>query len=150
MSRSLGDAYLRPLVIATPETQMQQWEWQLPNAEQTTHGPPGRQEIPPPPSFLIIASDGLWDVMSNQEAVDTVAEVCGVCGWGQPAYPTDNDGSGSGSGSGVSPPSQSRDERTCIAAQRSALELVKRAQMKGTSDNTTVLVALLPLPLPRG
>jgi serine/threonine protein phosphatase PrpC len=35
----------------------------------------GAQTMASVPCFLILASDGLWDVMSNEEAVDMVAEV---------------------------------------------------------------------------
>ena len=35
----------------------------------------GRVQLLPEDSMLIMASDGLWDVLSDQQAVDT-AEVC--------------------------------------------------------------------------
>ncbi|XP_075509668.1 protein phosphatase 2C 7-like isoform X2 [Primulina tabacum] len=50
MSRSIGDRYLRPFVIADPELMF------IPRAKED--------------ECLILASDGLWDVMTNQEACD--------------------------------------------------------------------------------
>jgi len=52
VSRAFGDGSLRPFVIAEPQL----------------------EEVPLTPSdeFVIIASDGLWDVVSNQEACDMV------------------------------------------------------------------------------
>ncbi|KAL9306470.1 Protein phosphatase 2C 7 [Arabidopsis thaliana] len=50
MSRSIGDQYLEPFVIPDPEV---------------TFMPRARED-----ECLILASDGLWDVMSNQEACD--------------------------------------------------------------------------------
>ncbi|KAK1283492.1 putative protein phosphatase 2C 75 [Acorus calamus] len=55
MSRALGDKYLKPVVIAEPEITITQR-----TAED---------------EFLILASDGLWDVLSNDTACD-VARRC--------------------------------------------------------------------------
>eukprot|EP00735_Rhodelphis_limneticus_P004238 TRINITY_DN15808_c0_g1::TRINITY_DN15808_c0_g1_i1::g.25553::m.25553 TRINITY_DN15808_c0_g1::TRINITY_DN15808_c0_g1_i1::g.25553 ORF type:complete len:353 (+),score=34.28,sp/Q8RXV3/P2C59_ARATH/45.25/2e-63,PP2C/PF00481.16/2.1e-69,PP2C_2/PF13672.1/2.1e-05,SpoIIE/PF07228.7/0.15 TRINITY_DN15808_c0_g1_i1:181-1239(+) len=52
MSRAIGDRSLKNYVIATPEVQT--------------------YNLTPKDEFLILACDGLWDVMSNQEAVDFV------------------------------------------------------------------------------
>lgn len=52
VSRGLGDSHLKHWVIADPETTV--------------------QKINPECEFLILASDGLWDKVSNQEAVDIV------------------------------------------------------------------------------
>ncbi|KAI4302430.1 hypothetical protein MLD38_038175 [Melastoma candidum] len=52
VSRSIGDRHLKRWVIAEPETRI------LP--------------ITPQSEFLILASDGLWDRVTNQEAVDVV------------------------------------------------------------------------------
>jgi serine/threonine protein phosphatase PrpC len=50
VSRAIGDHCLRPYVIPEPELLM---------VERT-----------PDDEVLVMASDGLWDVMNNQEAVD--------------------------------------------------------------------------------
>ncbi|ESQ51507.1 hypothetical protein EUTSA_v10017990mg [Eutrema salsugineum] len=50
VSRGIGDAQLKKWVIAEPETKM--------------------LRIDQEHEFLILASDGLWDKVSNQEAVD--------------------------------------------------------------------------------
>lgn len=58
MSRSFGDLRLKepqPLVISEPEIRV--------------------EELTPKDQFIIIASDGLWDVLSDQKAVD-VARKC--------------------------------------------------------------------------
>ncbi|XP_059627959.1 probable protein phosphatase 2C 25 [Cornus florida] len=56
VSRGLGDRHLKQWVIAEPETKI------LRNT--------------PECEFLILASDGLWDKVSNQEAVDVVRSLC--------------------------------------------------------------------------
>ncbi|KAJ4909800.1 putative protein phosphatase 2C 14 [Raphanus sativus] len=55
ISRSIGDAHLKKWVVAEPETRIFDLEQDM--------------------EFLVLASDGLWDVVSNQEAVDTVLTV---------------------------------------------------------------------------
>uniref|UniRef100_A0A1D1Z664 protein-serine/threonine phosphatase n=1 Tax=Anthurium amnicola TaxID=1678845 RepID=A0A1D1Z664_9ARAE len=55
MSRALGDKYLKPVVISEPEISF--------------------TERTPDDEFLIIASDGLWDVLSNDLACD-IARRC--------------------------------------------------------------------------
>lgn len=56
VSRGIGDQYLKQWVIAEPETRVLGLEPEL--------------------EFLILASDGLWDKVSNQEAVDLVRPLC--------------------------------------------------------------------------
>ncbi|KAE9460999.1 hypothetical protein C3L33_07103, partial [Rhododendron williamsianum] len=56
VSRGIGDRHLKQWVTAEPETKILKIE---PNFE-----------------FLILASDGLWDKVSNQEAVDIARPLC--------------------------------------------------------------------------
>ncbi|RAL54916.1 hypothetical protein DM860_013612 [Cuscuta australis] len=56
VSRGIGDSGLKRWVIAEPETTVISTE--------------------PEFEFLILASDGVWDKVSNQEAVDTVRSSC--------------------------------------------------------------------------
>ncbi|KAK4427132.1 putative protein phosphatase 2C 25 [Sesamum alatum] len=56
VSRGIGDQYLKQWVIAEPETKVLRLE----------------QEH----EFLLLASDGLWDKVSNQEAVDIAHRLC--------------------------------------------------------------------------
>ncbi|KAL1550385.1 protein-serine/threonine phosphatase [Salvia divinorum] len=56
VSRSIGDAHLKDWVMAEPDTQL-------------IHLTPDMQ-------YLVLASDGLWDEVSNQEAVDIVMQSC--------------------------------------------------------------------------
>ncbi|CAH8313391.1 unnamed protein product [Eruca vesicaria subsp. sativa] len=56
VSRGIGDAHLKKWVIAEPETKM--------------------LRIDEEHEFLILASDGLWDKVSNQEAVDIARPFC--------------------------------------------------------------------------
>lgn len=56
MSRGIGDQYLKQWVIAEPETTI--------------------LELKPELEFLVLASDGLWDKVSNQEVVDTARPLC--------------------------------------------------------------------------
>ncbi|XP_043723978.1 probable protein phosphatase 2C 25 [Telopea speciosissima] len=56
VSRGIGDRSLKQWVIAEPETKV--------------------LNIKPECEFLILASDGLWDKVTNQEAVDMVRPLC--------------------------------------------------------------------------
>ncbi|KAK6135796.1 hypothetical protein DH2020_030491 [Rehmannia glutinosa] len=56
VSRAIGDRHLKQWVIAEPKTKV--------------------LKIEPECEFLILASDGLWENVSNQEAVDVVRSLC--------------------------------------------------------------------------
>lgn len=56
MSRGIGDRYLKQWIIAEPETKV--------------------VGLHPELEFLVLASDGLWDKVSNQEAVDAARPLC--------------------------------------------------------------------------
>jgi protein phosphatase 1L len=65
ITRSIGDANLSPVLSRIPHVvSMRREEIRQQCGE--------NREIP---CFVVLASDGLWDVMSNQEAVDMVAQV---------------------------------------------------------------------------
>ncbi|OMO81640.1 phosphatase 2C (PP2C)-like protein [Corchorus olitorius] len=55
VSRSIGDAHLKDWVLADPDTEI--------------------FKLTPEMEFLVLASDGLWEEVSSQEAVDIVARV---------------------------------------------------------------------------
>ena len=80
---------------------------------------------PPPPqsSFRIIACDGVWDVMEDQDAVDLIRAHMG----------SSSGGGGSGGPVPLAP------GRVKTAAQA----LVDAALAKGSTDNVTVLVVFL-------
>jgi len=104
-----GDRYLKPYVIAEPEVKC------IKRAEDD--------------ECLILASDGLWDVMSNEVVCDIARKALNCRRNGQPpsaeaAVGTDDE----------SP-----------AAQAAAL-LVKLALAKGSSDNISVVVVDLKAP----
>ncbi|KAL6529676.1 hypothetical protein OROGR_015299 [Orobanche gracilis] len=56
VSRGIGDHYLKQWVTAEPETKVLKLE--------------------PEHEFLLLASDGLWDKVSNQEAIDVARPLC--------------------------------------------------------------------------
>ncbi|CAK7330541.1 unnamed protein product [Dovyalis caffra] len=56
VSRGIGDPHLKQWVIAEPDTEI--------------------VRIKPEHEFLILASDGLWDKVGNQEAVDITRHLC--------------------------------------------------------------------------
>ncbi|CAK7352878.1 unnamed protein product [Dovyalis caffra] len=103
MSRSIGDRYLKPWIIPEPEVMF------IPRAKED--------------ECLILASDGLWDVMSNEEACDLARKRILV--WHKK--------------NGVTLPS-SRGEGIDPAAQAAAEYLSNRALQKGSKDNITVIV----------
>ncbi|CAM8892783.1 unnamed protein product [Rhodiola kirilowii] len=58
VSRGVGDRHLKKWIISEPETTV--------------------LKLQPDHELLILASDGLWDKVCNQEAVDIVASVCNL------------------------------------------------------------------------
>ncbi|PHU16212.1 putative protein phosphatase 2C 25 [Capsicum chinense] len=64
VSRGIGDQYLKQWVTAEPETRI--------------------LGLNPELEFLVLASDGLWDTVSNQEAVDIARPLCTGNGMQQP------------------------------------------------------------------
>ncbi|PON64258.1 Protein phosphatase [Parasponia andersonii] len=73
VSRSIGDAHLKAWLLAEPETTILQ--------------------LTPDMEFLVLASDGLWEEVSNQEAIDTVKRLCSADKKLAPSedYPKEND-----------------------------------------------------------
>ncbi|KAF3571212.1 hypothetical protein F2Q69_00060997 [Brassica cretica] len=103
MSRSIGDQYLEPYVIPEPEV---------------TFMPRARED-----ECLILASDGLWDVMSNQDACEFARRR--ILWWHKKngALPLAERGVG--------------EDQACQAA---ADYLSKLALQKGSTDNISVIV----------
>ncbi|KAJ9702040.1 hypothetical protein PVL29_003993 [Vitis rotundifolia] len=104
MSRSIGDRYLKPWIIPEPEV---------------TFIPRARED-----ECLVLASDGLWDVMTNEEVCDIARRR--ILLWhkknGVTTLPSER-------GQGIDP-----------AAQAAAECLSNRALQKGSKDNITVIV----------
>ncbi|CAN6442013.1 unnamed protein product [Victoria cruziana] len=103
MSRSIGDRYLKPWIIPEPEvtfvSRMKEDE------------------------CLILASDGLWDVIPNEEACDIARRR--ILHWYKK----------NGSTSSIE-----RSQGVDLAAQSAADHLSKLALQRGTKDNVTVIV----------
>ncbi|KAM0968107.1 hypothetical protein ACFX13_016831 [Malus domestica] len=104
MSRSIGDRYLKPCIIPEPEVMF------IPRTKDD--------------ECLVLASDGLWDVMSNEEVCDLARRR--ILLWhkknGADGLPLER-------GEGIDP-----------AAQAAAEFLSNRALQKGSKDNITVIV----------
>ncbi|OMO86502.1 phosphatase 2C (PP2C)-like protein [Corchorus olitorius] len=103
MSRSIGDRYLKPWIIPDPEVMF------IPRVKED--------------ECLILASDGLWDVMTNEEACDLARRR--ILQWHKKNGTTLT----SERGVTIDP-----------AAQAAAEYLSNRALQKGSKDNITVIV----------
>ncbi|XP_057799721.1 protein phosphatase 2C 50-like [Salvia miltiorrhiza] len=103
MSRSIGDRYLKPWIIPDPEVMFV---------------PRTRED-----DCLVVASDGLWDVMTNDEACDLARRR--ILLWHK--------------NNGVSLPLE-RGEGIDPAAQAAAEYLSNRALQKGSKDNISIVV----------
>ncbi|XVF48706.1 hypothetical protein PTKIN_Ptkin03bG0211300 [Pterospermum kingtungense] len=103
MSRSIGDRYLKPWIIPEPEVMF------VPRVKED--------------ECLILASDGLWDVMTNEEACDLARRR--ILQWHKK--------------NGTTLASE-RGETIDPAAQSAAEYLSNRALQKGSKDNITVVV----------
>ncbi|PQQ08871.1 protein phosphatase 2C 77 [Prunus yedoensis var. nudiflora] len=104
MSRSIGDRYLKPWIIPDPEVVFVSREKE--------------------DECLILASDGLWDFMTNQEACDIARRR--ILLWHK-KY-------------GDTTMSMERGEGVDPAAQAAADYLSRLALQKGSKDNITVVV----------
>ncbi|KAF5733835.1 protein phosphatase 2C 37 [Tripterygium wilfordii] len=110
MSRAIGDNYLKPYVIPDPEVTV---------TERTAED-----------ECLILASDGLWDVVSN----DTACGVARMCLRSQkPPSPPCSPGSDSAVGSS----SAGSSDKACSDA---AILLTKLALARHSTDNVSVVV----------
>ncbi|XP_054799620.1 protein phosphatase 2C 51-like [Prosopis cineraria] len=99
-SRSIGDQYLRPYVISKPEVTV---------TKRTNED-----------EFLILASDGLWDVISSEAACEVVRKCL----------------------SGQARRNSPELENQSLASEAAAL-LAELAMAKGSGDNTSVIVVEL-------
>jgi len=100
-----GDRYLKPFVIPKPEVTV------FPRAKDD--------------DCLILASDGLWDIVTNEEACKVARRQIQM--WHKNNSVTSSLCDGS-------------DESTDPAAQAAADYLMRLALKKGTEDNITVIV----------
>jgi protein phosphatase 2C len=140
MSRAIGDGYLKPFVISDPEVRV---------VERND----GEDE------FLILASDGLWDVVSNVVACNVVRACLRsreprLGGEEDQSSPTSNlsprQSSGSSgeedagpsdsAGSGSDSDSEGGEEKACADA---AILLTKLALARHSADNVSVVVVNL-------
>ncbi|KAL0799723.1 hypothetical protein Bca101_054898 [Brassica carinata] len=103
LSRSIGDEYLKPYVIPDPEVTF------MPRAKED--------------DCLILASDGLWDVMSNQEACKFARKRILIWHKKNEAMSLDERGVG--------------EDHAC---QSAADYLSKLALRKGSKDNVSIIV----------
>ncbi|RZC78931.1 hypothetical protein C5167_003128 [Papaver somniferum] len=113
MSRAIGDNYLKPYVISEPEITV---------TDRTAED-----------DCMILASDGLWDVVSNE----TACNIAGMCLNGQgPIMPLTNDGDEANM---LTNGSNSSDK----ACSDAALLLTKLALARHSTDNVSVVVVNL-------
>eukprot|EP00262_Sarcandra_glabra_P000657 TRINITY_DN1079_c0_g2_i1.p1 TRINITY_DN1079_c0_g2~~TRINITY_DN1079_c0_g2_i1.p1 ORF type:complete len:552 (-),score=102.26 TRINITY_DN1079_c0_g2_i1:568-2223(-) len=103
MSRSIGDRYLKPWIIPEPEVMF------VPRMKED--------------ECLVVASDGLWDVMTNEEVCEAARRRILI--WHKK--------------NGITP-SIERGEGIDPAAQAAAEYLSKLALQRGSKDNITVIV----------
>ncbi|OWM68780.1 probable protein phosphatase 2C 24 [Punica granatum] len=114
MSRAIGDNYLKPYVSCEPEVTV--------------------MERTPSDDCLIIASDGLWDVVSN----DTACGVARMCLRGKVRAPAEGE---EGSSSNTSPVDDSSwGEMLDGACSDASMLLMKLALARHSTDNVSVVV----------
>ncbi|KAL2234816.1 protein phosphatase 2C 16-like [Sesamum indicum] len=103
MSRSIGDRYLKPWIIPEPEVMF------VPRARED--------------ECLVLASDGLWDVMTNEEVCEVARKRILI--W----HKKNGTNSLANRGQGVDP-----------AAQAAAEYLSNLAMQRGSKDNISIIV----------
>jgi serine/threonine protein phosphatase PrpC len=118
VARAFGDFVLKKFVTAEPYTS-------------TT-------KLDQMSQFVIIACDGVWDVLEDQEAVDLVLRHLGGAGPAG-AGAAGAGGAAGGGGGGAAPGSGLPTSKAKTAAQ----VLVDASLAKGSSDNVTALIVFL-------
>jgi len=88
------------------------------------------------PCFVVLASDGLWDVLHNREAVDMVLEVLNEYS----STPNDNDNDDSPPGGDMSVTVRWEEGG---AFQEAAQRLTQEAYVRGSTDNIGVCVVAI-------
>jgi protein phosphatase 2C len=136
MSRAIGDSYLKPFVVSDPEVRV---------VERND----GEDE------FLILASDGLWDVVSNEVACNVVraclrSRPSPPRGDEEQASPTSNlspressgeEAAGDSDGAGSDSNGEGAEEdKACADA---AILLTKLALARQSADNVSIVVVNL-------
>ncbi|OVA15577.1 Protein phosphatase 2C (PP2C)-like domain [Macleaya cordata] len=117
MSRAIGDNYLKPYVSSEPEVTI---------TERTEED-----------ECLILASDGLWDVVSN----DTVCGIVRMCLNGQgPVLPRSTSSSSSSAGNEQVQTVFGGGENQAKACSDAAMLLTKLALARRSTDNVSVIV----------
>ncbi|CAI6005780.1 unnamed protein product [Closterium sp. NIES-65] len=127
MSRAIGDRYLKPYVIPEPEVTITQRH--------------------PDDELVVLASDGLWDVISNEAAVD-IARRClaqrggsggtGSAGAAPEAPPAGDETAAAAAETLAAAGAQGEEEMTPAAL--AAAVLTKLALVRGSGDNISVVV----------
>eukprot|EP00541_Cyclophora_tenuis_P009831 CAMPEP_0116541510 /NCGR_PEP_ID=MMETSP0397-20121206/521_1 /TAXON_ID=216820 /ORGANISM="Cyclophora tenuis, Strain ECT3854" /LENGTH=210 /DNA_ID=CAMNT_0004065457 /DNA_START=3 /DNA_END=635 /DNA_ORIENTATION=- len=109
ITRSLGDSHLAPYLSREPHVVVMTKDELLDDAVCASSA------SSPLPCFVVLASDGLWDVMTNQEVVDMVAEEIEMTeGWEEQG-----------------------------AFQKAAERLTQEAYIRGSTDNIGVCVVAI-------
>ncbi|KAJ1263211.1 hypothetical protein BS78_09G166400 [Paspalum vaginatum] len=120
MSRAIGDGYLKPFVTAEPEVTV--------------------TERSDEDECLILASDGLWDVVSNETACEVVRACFRSNGPPSPRGARPNGvlpPGGAGAAAAVKGVDKAESDRACSDA---ALLLAKLALARRSTDNVSVVV----------
>jgi protein phosphatase 2C len=86
---------------------------------------------------LILASDGLWDVVTNEMACDVVRACFRSNGPPEPNVPLGSGGEGTSSSSSVKGVSRAESDKACSDA---AMLLAKLALARRSSDNVSVVI----------
>jgi len=105
--------------------------------------------LPGRDAFVVLASDGLWDVMTDGDAVAVASAAVaalgrreGAAGGGGTPPPAEGEGRG-GRGAAAAAGAAASGARAARAARAAADALLHEALGRGTLDNVTVVVMLL-------
>jgi protein phosphatase 1L len=113
ITRSIGDADLAPILSRTPHV--------VAFLKSEIHELCGIADFDPVPCFIVLATDGLWDVVTNEEAVNLVSQVV-------VSYDTEDNGLSWEEGG---------------AFQKAAERLTQEAYVRGSTDNIGVCIIAL-------